>query len=93
MFSHTLTVSWWLQPDTSRGFCCKVRKARTLWISPGNAGSPRSYLSSTTPSVRLGRDLSGSARWVRPNVFCTVRFCGWRPNGAWRDALLARWDE
>lgn len=51
MFSHTLTVSWCLQPDTSRGFCCKVRKARTLWISQGNAGSPGSYLSSTTPSV------------------------------------------
>jgi bifunctional non-homologous end joining protein LigD len=34
-----------------------------------------------------------SARWTRPELFCTVRFCGWRPNGVWRDALLARWDE
>jgi hypothetical protein len=31
---------------------------------------------------------SAPAKWVRPEVFCTVRFCGWRPNGVWRDAEL-----
>jgi hypothetical protein len=26
-----------------------------------------------------------SARWVAPELFCTVRFCGWRRGGVWRD--------
>jgi hypothetical protein len=34
-----------------------------------------------------------SARWVKPEIFCTVHFCGWRPAGPWRDAVVARWDE
>jgi ATP-dependent DNA ligase len=34
-----------------------------------------------------------SARWVAPEIFCTVHFCGWRPAGPWRDAVIARWDE
>jgi ATP-dependent DNA ligase len=33
------------------------------------------------------------AKWVRPELFCTVRFCGWRPGGAWRDPVFAGWDE
>jgi bifunctional non-homologous end joining protein LigD len=35
---------------------------------------------------------SVSAYWVKPELFCTVRFCGWRPGGSWRDAVFAGWD-
>jgi bifunctional non-homologous end joining protein LigD len=34
-----------------------------------------------------------SARWVRPEIYCVVHFCGWRPTGPWRDAVITRWDE
>jgi len=34
-----------------------------------------------------------SARWVKPELFCTVRFCGWRPGGAWRDPVFLGWDK
>jgi ATP-dependent DNA ligase len=34
-----------------------------------------------------------SARWVAPEVACTVRFCGWRRGRVWRDAVLVRWEE
>jgi ATP-dependent DNA ligase len=30
-------------------------------------------------------------RAVEPSLICTVRFCGWRPGGWWRDAIVARW--
>lgn len=33
------------------------------------------------------------ATWVKPELFCTVRFCGWRPGGSWRDPVLLRWEE
>jgi ATP-dependent DNA ligase len=36
---------------------------------------------------------SMSARWVAPELCCTVRFCGWRRGGIWRDAVLLRWEE
>jgi ATP-dependent DNA ligase len=36
---------------------------------------------------------SMSARWVAPELACTVRFCGWRPGGVWRDAVLLRWEQ
>jgi bifunctional non-homologous end joining protein LigD len=35
---------------------------------------------------------SSPAKWVRPEIFCTVRFCGWRPSGAWRDAAVLSWE-
>jgi ATP-dependent DNA ligase len=34
-----------------------------------------------------------SAKWVKPQLFGTVRFCGWRPGGAWRDPVLTGWTE
>ena len=34
-----------------------------------------------------------SARWVAPELACTVRFCGWRRGRVWRDAVLVRWEE
>ena len=34
-----------------------------------------------------------SARWVQPVLFCTVRICGWRPGGLWRDPVVVAWDE
>jgi ATP-dependent DNA ligase len=40
------------------------------------------------PAVRC----SLSANWVRLELFCTVRFCGWRPGGAWRDPVFLGWD-
>jgi bifunctional non-homologous end joining protein LigD len=36
------------------------------------------------PCVRC----SLSAHWVKPELFCTVRFAGRRPGGVWRDAVL-----
>lgn len=33
-----------------------------------------------------------SAKWLAPKLLCTVRFAGWRPNGTWRDPLLASWE-
>jgi bifunctional non-homologous end joining protein LigD len=33
-----------------------------------------------------------TAQWVKPELFGTVRFAGWRPGGIWRDAALLRWD-
>ena len=36
---------------------------------------------------------SMSARWVAPELCCTVRFCGWRRGGVWRDAVLLRWEK
>ena len=33
------------------------------------------------------------ANWVRPEIFCTVRFCGYRPGVIWRDAVIAGWDQ
>jgi bifunctional non-homologous end joining protein LigD len=41
------------------------------------------------PAVRC----SLSARWVAPELCCTVRFCGWRRGGVWRDAVLVRWGQ
>jgi ATP-dependent DNA ligase len=34
-----------------------------------------------------------SARWVSPQLACTVRFCGWRRGRVWRDAVMVRWEE
>lgn len=47
-------------------------------------------------SLRIPRPAvpcSISAHWVVPELCCTVRFCGWRPGGFWRDAVLLRWEE
>jgi len=33
------------------------------------------------------------ARWVRPELFCKVHFCGWRPGGVWRDPVFVGWDQ
>jgi len=32
------------------------------------------------------------ARWVKPQLFCMVRCCGWRPNGVWREAVVLSWN-
>lgn len=32
------------------------------------------------------------ARWLEPRLLCVVRFAGWRPNGVWRDPVLASWE-
>jgi bifunctional non-homologous end joining protein LigD len=33
-----------------------------------------------------------SAKWLKPELYCRVHFCGRRP-GAWRDPVIAAWDE
>jgi hypothetical protein len=46
-----------------------------------------------TRAPAVACSMSGrSVRWVRPEVFCTVRLAGWRPGGVWRDAIVARWE-
>jgi bifunctional non-homologous end joining protein LigD len=42
-----------------------------------------------TPAVSC----SAPATWIEPKLLGVVRFAGWRPNGAWRDAAFAGWAE
>jgi ATP-dependent DNA ligase len=35
---------------------------------------------------------SWAGRWLRPELFCVVRFAGWRPGRIWRDAVVVGWE-
>jgi ATP-dependent DNA ligase len=81
---------------------------RDLLVAALVDGAPR-YVGSVELGFRGGRDLlerlnairiprppvrcSLKARWVAPELCCTVRFCGWRRGGVWRDAVLLRWED
>jgi ATP-dependent DNA ligase len=67
------------------------------------------YVGSVELGIRGGREIlerlnasriprptvpcSLSARWVAPELACTIRFCGWRRGRVWRDAVRVRWEE
>ena len=81
---------------------------RDLLVAAMVDGAPR-YVGSVELGIRGGRDLlerlnaigiprppvqcSLKARWVAPELCCTVRFCGWRRGGLWGDAVLLRWEK
>jgi ATP-dependent DNA ligase len=90
------------------GFRAGADGLRDLQLAAMVDGAPR-YVGSVELGIRGGRELlkrlnairisrpavpcSLAARWVLPELACTVRFCGWRPGGVWRDAVLVRWEE
>ena len=81
---------------------------RDLLLAAMVDGKP-AYVGTVELGIRGGSDLlkrleslrirkpavacSLSARWVAPEVGCTVRFYGWRRGVVWRDAVLLRWEE
>ncbi len=90
------------------GYRSGANGLRDLLLAAMVVGSP-AYVGTVELGIRGGSDLlkrletlrtpkpavpcSLSARWVAPELACTVRFCGWRPGGVWRDAVLLRWEE
>ena len=46
----------------------------------------------TLRSPRPAIACSATAQWVKPEQFCIVRFAGWRPDGSWRDPVIASWE-
>jgi ATP-dependent DNA ligase len=89
------------------GFRAGADGLRDLLLAGMVDGSP-AYVGSVELGIRRGRELlerlsairirkpavpcSLSARWVAPQLACTVRFCGWRRGRVWRDAVLVRWE-
>ena len=89
------------------GFRAGADGLRDLLLAAMVDGSP-AYVGSVELGIRRGRELlerlgairtrkpavpcSLSARWVAPELACTVRFCGWRRGRVWRDAVLVRWE-
>jgi bifunctional non-homologous end joining protein LigD len=81
---------------------------RDLLLAAMVDGAP-AFVGSVELGIRGGRELvermnairipkpavpcSLSAKWVAPELACTVRFCGWRRGKVWRDAVLVRWEE
>jgi bifunctional non-homologous end joining protein LigD len=95
-------------PCTVIGYRAGADGLRHLLLAAMVDGAP-AYVGSVELGIRGGADLltrlnairiprpavpcSMSARWVAPELCCTVRFCGWRPGGVWRDAVLVRWED
>jgi bifunctional non-homologous end joining protein LigD len=90
------------------GFRTEADGLKDLQLTALVDGAP-AYVGSVELGIRGGRELlerlntsriprpavpcSLSARWVVPEMACTVRFCGWRRGRVWRDAVLVRWEQ
>jgi ATP-dependent DNA ligase len=89
------------------GFRTGADRLRDLQLAAMVDGAP-AYVGTVELGIRGGSGLlkrlqairtakpalpcSMSASWVTPELCCTVQFCGWRPGGVWRDAVLLRWE-
>jgi hypothetical protein len=89
------------------GYRAGADGVRELPLAAMVDGKP-AFVGSVELSIRGGRELlerlnanripkpavpcSLSARWVAPEIACTVRFCGWRRGRIWRDAVLVSWE-
>jgi ATP-dependent DNA ligase len=93
-------------PSVVIGYKCDAAGLRTLLVATVQDGE-LAYMGGVELGIPEGRSVirqleglarkkpvvpcSGRAHWVRPELYCLVRFHGVRPGGSWRDPVFAGW--